>query len=162
MNKNDETMVISTGNIFSSAPIPVKKFQIPKSPPEILSLRSKEVTLKRNKPIYSKSRNFLLKLFGEVDFAKQYDFLRKQLKTSKTAYNIKNYNTYLILVQQKLNNLKSNLEKQIKEIETQTLDQNDELTVYPQNSSARCDYERVLKKLTYISALQKQVMDCKL
>ena len=68
----------------------------------------------------------------------------------------------MLLVQQKLDNLKSNLEKQIKEIETQTFDQNDELTVYPNDSSAKCDYERVLKKLTYISALQKQVMDNKL
>ena len=48
-----------------------------------------------------------------------------------------------------------------KEIETQTFDQNDELTVYPHDSSAKCDYGRVLKK-TYISALQKQVMDNKL
>ena len=162
INKNDETMVTSTENILSSTPTPVKNFQIPKSPPEILSLRSKEVTLKRNKPIYSKSTHMLLKLFAEVEFVKQYDFLRKQLKTSKTAYNIKKYNTHLILVQKKLDNLKSNLEKQIKEIETRTFDQNDELTVYPHDSSARCDYERVFKKLTYISALQKQVMDNKL
>ena len=162
INKNDETMVTSTENILSSTPIPVKNFQIPKSPPEILSLRSKEVTVKRNKPIYSKSTNMLLKLFGEVEFVKQYDFLRKQLKTSRTAYKIKKYNTHLILARQKLDNLKSNLEKQIKEIETQTFDQNDELTVYPHDSSARCDYERVLKKLTYTSALQKQVMANKL
>ena len=66
------------------------------------------------------------------------------------------------MVQQKLDSLKSNLEKEIKEIETKTFDQNDELTVYPNDSSAKCDYERVLKKLTYISALQKQVMDNKL
>ena len=62
----------------------------------------------------------------------------------------------------KLNNLKSNLEKQIKEIDTQTFDQNDELTIYLHDSSANCYYERVLKQLTYISALQKQVMDNKL
>ena len=68
----------------------------------------------------------------------------------------------MILVQQKLDSLKSNLEKEIKEIETKTFDQNDELTVYPNDSSAKCDYERVLKKLTYVSALQKQVMDNKL
>ena len=48
-----------------------KNFPIPKSPPEILSLRSKAVTVKRNKPIYSKSTNILLKLFGEVEFVKQ-------------------------------------------------------------------------------------------
>ena len=102
-------------------------FPIPKSPPETLSLRSKVVTLKRNKPIYnSKSTNILPKLFGEIEFVKQYDFVRKQLKTS---FSIKKYNTHLILVQQKLDNLKYNLEKQIKEIQTQTLDH--ELTVYP-------------------------------
>ena len=121
INKNDETLVTSTENIFSSTPILIKNFPIPKSPPEILSLRSRAVTLKRNKPIYSKSTNVLLKLFGEVEFVKQYDFLRKQLKTSKTAFNIKKYNTHLILVQQKLDNLKSNLEKQVKEIETKHL-----------------------------------------
>ena len=40
--------------------------------------------------MYSKSTNILLKLFSEVEFVKQYDFLRKQLKISNTAYNIKN------------------------------------------------------------------------
>ena len=65
----------------------------------------------------------------------------------------------MILIQQKLDNLKSALKS--KEIETQTFDQNDELTVYPHDSSAKCDYGRILKK-TYISALQKQVMDNKL
>ena len=39
INKNEETMITSTENILSSTPIPVKNFQIPKSPPEILSLR---------------------------------------------------------------------------------------------------------------------------
>ena len=68
----------------------------------------------------------------------------------------------MILVQQRLDNLKSNLKKQIKEIEAQTFDQDDELTIYPNDSSAKCDYQSVLKKLTYISVLQKQVMDDKL
>ena len=58
----------------------------------------------------------------------------------------------LILVQQKFNNLKCNLVKQIK-IETQKFDQNDELTVYPNDSSAKCNYQSVLNKLTNISAL---------
>ena len=62
----------------------------------------------------------------------------------------------MILLKQKLDNLKYNLEKQIKEI--QTLDH--ELTVYPNESSAKCDYESVVKKL--ISALLKQGMDNKL
>ena len=100
INKNDKITVTSIENILSSTPIPIKNFPIPKSPPEILSLRSEEVILKTNKPIYSKSTNILLKLVGEVEFVKQYDFLRKQLKTSKTAYNTKKYNTHLILVQQ--------------------------------------------------------------
>ena len=68
----------------------------------------------------------------------------------------------MILVQQKFDNLKSNLKKQIKEIEAQTFDQKDELTIYPKDSSAKWDYRSVLKKLTYISVLQKQVMDDKL
>ena len=62
----------------------------------------------------------------------------------------------MILVQ-KLDNLKSNLTKQIKEIERQTVDQNDELTVYPNDSSGKYDYQSVLKILT--AALQKQKMD---
>ena len=68
INKNDETTVTSTENILFSTPIPIKNFPIPKSPPEILSLRWKEITLKRNKPIYLKSTNILLKLFGDVEF----------------------------------------------------------------------------------------------
>ena len=90
INKNDKTTVTATENILSLTPIPIKNFPIPKSPPEILLLRSEEVTLKRNIPIYSKSTNILLKLFSEVEFVKQYDFLRKQLKISNTAHNIKN------------------------------------------------------------------------
>ena len=66
------------------------------------------------------------------------------------------------MVQQKLDNLKSNLEKQIKKIETSTFDQNDELTVYPNDSLAKSDKEKVSKKLTYVSVLQKQVMDDKI
>ena len=76
-------------NILSSTANPIKSFPIPKSPPEILPLRSKAITLKGNKLIYSKSTNILLKLFGEVEYVKQYDFLGKQMKTSKTAFNIK-------------------------------------------------------------------------
>ena len=120
INNNDETTVTYTQKIFSSTAILIKNFPIPKSTPEILSLRSKKVTLKK-KPIYSISIHVLLKLFGEVEFVKQYGFLRKQLKISKIAFNIKKYNTHLILVQQKLDNLKSNLEKQVKEIETKHL-----------------------------------------
>ena len=100
INKNDETTVTFTENKFSSTPILIKNFPIPKSSPEILSLRSKAVTLKRNKPIYSKLTNVLLILSGEVEFVKQYEFLRKQLKTLETAFNIKKYDTHLILVQQ--------------------------------------------------------------
>ena len=62
----------------------------------------------------------------------------------------------MILVQ-KLDNLKSNLTKQIKEIERQTVDQNDELTVCPNDSFGKYDYQSVLKILT--AALQKQKMD---
>lgn len=65
----------------------------------------------------------------------------------------------MILVQ-KLDNLKSNLTKQIKEIERQTVDQNDELTVCPNDSSGKYDYQSVLKILT--AALQKQKMDSNL
>ena len=89
-NKPLDKTVTSTENIFFSTPILIKNCPIPKSPPEILSLRLKAVTLKRNKLIYSKTTNVLLKLFGEVEFVKQYDFLQEQLKTSKTAFNIKN------------------------------------------------------------------------
>ena len=63
----------------------------------------------------------------------------------------------MILVHQKLDNLKSNLTKEIKEIERQTVDQNDELTVCPNDISGKCDYQSVLKILT--AALQKQKMD---
>ena len=51
----------------------------------------------------------------------------------------------MILVHQKLDNLKSNLTKEIKEIERQTVDQNDELTVCPNDISGKCDYQSVLK-----------------
>ena len=102
---------------------------------------------KGNKPIYSKSTNILLKFFGEGEFVKQYDFLLKQLKTSKLLLTLKKYNTYLILVQQKLDNLKSNLKKQIKETEIQTFDQ---IYVYSSDSSAKSNYQIVLKTYIYI------------
>ena len=74
INKNDKTAVTSTETILSSTPSFVTNFPIPKSPPEILSLRSKTVTLKRNKPIYSKSANILLKLFGELNLLNSMTF----------------------------------------------------------------------------------------
>ena len=74
INKNDKTAVTSTETILSSTSNFVTNFPIPKSPPEILSLRSKTVTLKRNKPIYSKSPNILLKLFGELDLLNSMTF----------------------------------------------------------------------------------------
>ena len=74
INKNDKTAVTSTETILSSTPNFATNFPIPKSPPEILSLRSKTVTLKRNKPIYSKSPNILLKLFGELNLLNSMTF----------------------------------------------------------------------------------------
>ena len=50
---------------------------------DIITLKSKPVAVKRKNAHYS-NLNIPIKLFGEADFVKKYDFLRKQAKNSNT------------------------------------------------------------------------------
>ena len=122
---------------ITSTPIQISIPRTPTTTLDIITLKSKTVAVKRKKANYSNSANILIKLFGEVDFVKRYDFLRKQAKNSNTHFNIKNYKTHSKTVLQHLKNLQNTLKNQIQDIERKTLFQNNEFNLYPDECSSK-------------------------
>ena len=136
---------------FTSTPIQISTPRIPTTTLDIITLKSKPIAVKRKKANYSNSATILIKLFGEIDFVKRYDFLRKQAKNSNTHFNIKNYKTHSKTVLQHLNNLQNKLINQIQDIERKTLFQNNECNICPDECSSKIEYTDTLKKLKYIT-----------
>ena len=56
-----------------------------------------------------------------------------------------------------LKNLQNTLKNQIQDIERKTLFQNDEINIYPDECSSKIQYTDTLKKLNYITSIQRLI-----
>ena len=88
---------------------------------------------------------------------KGYDFLHKKEKNSNTNLNIKNYKTHSKTVVKHLKNLQNTLKNQTQDIERKTLFQNYEFNTYPGECFSKIRYTDTLKKLKYITTIQRPI-----
>ena len=93
---------------------------------------------------------------------KRYDVLHKQAKNSNTKFNIKNLKAHSIIVLQHVKNLQNTLKNQIQDIERKTLFQNDEFNIYRFECSSKIQYTETLKKLKYITTIQRVITNEKM
>ena len=144
---------------INSTPIQISSPRMPTSTLDMITLKSKPVAVKREKANYSNSANILTKLFGEVEFVKKYDFLRKQAKNSNTNFNIDNLKTHSKSVLQHLKNLQNTLKIKSKTLKENLSSRKMNLIdkFYPDECSSKIQYTDTLKKLKYITTTQRLI-----
>ena len=70
-----------------------------------------------------------MKLFGDLEFVKQFDIARKNVEKSKSLSNITTYKTELATIEAKLPNLRTKTNKKLKEIEQRILLESDDINM---------------------------------
>ena len=97
-----------------------------------------------------------MKLFGDSEFVKRFDIVRKSIKKKKSISNITIYKTELAKIEAKLVNLRTKTNKNLKEIEQRILLESDDINMNPLEKHEN-EYNKIIETLQYINLIWKEL-----
>ena len=98
-----------------------------------------------------------MKLFGDSEFVKRFDIVRKSIKKKKKSIsNITIYKTELAKIEAKLVNLRTKTNKNLKEIEQRILLESDDINMNPLEKHEN-EYNKIIETLQYINLIWKEL-----
>ena len=109
---------------------------------------------------YGKTSPYLIKIFGEKNFIKKFDRLRKNLEAHKTRENLDNYRSIMAEIEVKLSCKEDILKGKLCEREIKFLQESDSNSIYPIADSAFADkdeYNNIINKLKYQKIVKKKI-----
>ena len=95
-------------------------------------------------------------LFGDSEFVKRFDIVRKSIKKKKSISNITIYKTELAKIEAKLVNLRTKTNKNLKEIEQIILLESDDINMNPLEKHEN-EYNKITETLQYINLIWKEL-----
>ena len=96
-------------------------------------------------------------MIGNDTLVHLYDKARKKLKSIKINGNILTYRNIVTKLEVKILPLCSTLKKQLKDIDTETLINGDQIMLKAESGSSRVHYEKIVNILKVIAVIQKEL-----
>ena len=84
---------------------------------------------------FGKTSQYLIKIFGERNFIRKFDRLRKNLKAHKTRENFQNYRSIIAGIEVKLSCKADILKGKLHELEMKFLQESNSNSIYPNAAS---------------------------
>ena len=97
-----------------------------------------------------------MKLFGDSEFVKRFDIVRKSIKKKKSISNITIYKTELAKIEAKLASLRTKTNKKLKEIEQRILLESNDINMNPLEKHEN-EYNKIIETLQYINLIWKKL-----
>ena len=112
---------------------------------------------KKDRSSYSKLSKLLTKVLGDSEEILRYDGMRKKMKCGKgSSYICTEYKKVCVEVQVKVLVEKQEFKEKFRNLERKLLTKNEGLTITP-NFDDKKVYDDILKSLSYIKAIEKQI-----
>ena len=113
------------------------------------------------KNTYRKASKYLIKIYGEKNFIKKFEKLRKNLKTRKTRESFDDYRSIIAEIEVKLVCKEGTLKGKSHELEVKFHQESDSNSIYPNNGRALADkdeYNNIINKLKYLKIVKKEII----